>query len=324
MGPTDFGDGPRSGVGGDEDAFLARYDRAGHLLTFAQFGDDAAQWATGVATNERGDLSLFATGYGSTDFGNGAATPAGWLVGFSAARASPWVVSSFAGNPAPGALDADGLLTIVGTLQGPVNLGAGTIGVSNSEFVQHKQFYLASYDATGQIRWSKAFLEGTCSSLVPLPEGGIVLAGGVGTPSLDLGCGATPAGATSYVAALASNGSCLWTHWFKATMDATVAADGNGGCVAVGATNGATEDEVGPIAGTGAIYVERFGPDGTPAGAGLVGALQSGTSIGIASVAASPTSVWLAGGISGTLQIAGTTLGVSAGSDVGFIVRLGI
>ncbi len=258
VGPVDFGNGPRIGVGGDMDAFVAKYDRAGALLSFAQYGDESAQWATGVASNDPGDIALFATGYGSADFGSGIATPSGWLVAFLAGSRPSWVVSSFHGTPTAVGLDDQGLVTIAGTLLDPIDLGGGTIGVSNGEFAMHVQFYVASYGAAG-LRWSKAFLEGGCSSLIVQPDGDIVLAGVVATAGLDVGCGATPSAATTYVAALGSDGTCRWMRWFKGTTDASVAADGAGGIVVVGKADGTIEDSAGPLPGTGALDVERFG-----------------------------------------------------------------
>jgi hypothetical protein len=186
-GPTDFGGGVRSGVGGDTDAFVAEYAPGGALLSFAQYGDSAAQWASAIAGNDRGDTALFATGYGTADFGTGTATPPGWVVGFRASGAAPWVVSSFRGTPAV-AIDDQGLVTIGAGLGGPMDLGGGSIGVMNGEFTQHAQFYLASYDTTGKLRWSRPCLEGSLQSLAPQPLGDILGAGHVGSPSLDVGC----------------------------------------------------------------------------------------------------------------------------------------
>jgi hypothetical protein len=318
VGPVDLGNGPRVGVGGDMDAFMATYDRTGDLLSLAQYGDEAAQWSTGVASNDSGEIALLATGYGTADFGSGTATPAGWLA-LLPGSSSSWVVSSFRGTPALG-LDAQGLVTIAGALQGPINLGGDSIGVSNGEFVMHAQFYVASYSAAG-LRWSKAFLEGGCSSLIVQPDGDIVLAGGVATAGLDVGCGVTPSGSTTYVASLGSDGTCRWMRWFKGTTTALIAADGAGGVVVVGGADGAVQESAGPLPGTGAIYVERFGADGAPSGGQIVGVLRSGT-LSMTSVAASQAEVWLGGTISGDLAIAGATLTAPPGDNEGYVARL--
>jgi hypothetical protein len=269
-----------------------------------------------------GGLSLFATGYGTADFGDGMATPAGWLVSFGAGSSVLWVVSSFQGTPAVVGLDAEGLVTITGGLSGAIDLGDGVIGVANSKYVMHQQFYVASYDATGHLRWSKAFLEGGCSSLVVQPDGDVLFAGKVGTAGLDVGCGATPSDATTYLGALGSDGSCRWMRWFKGTTTAMVAADGAGSTVVGGIADGAVQDAAGPLTGTGAIYIERFDANGSPSGGQTVGVLQSGTSMSIDSIAASQTGVWLAGTIAGNLEIAGATLNVAAGADEGYVARL--
>ena len=229
-------------------------------------------------------------------------------------------MSSFRGIPTALGLDAQGLVTIAGGLTGPINLGGGTIGVSNGESVTHAQFYVASYGAAG-LRWSKAFLEGGCSSLIAQPDGDIVLAGAVATAGLDVGCGATPSGAKTYVASLGSDGTCRWMRWFKGTTTALVGADGAGGVVVVGGAGGAVQEPAGPLPGTGAIYVERLGADGAPSGGQLVGVLQSGT-VSIASVTASQTDIWVGGTISGNLEIAGATLNVPTGEDEGYVARL--
>jgi hypothetical protein len=321
VGATDFGNGPHAGVGGDLDAFVATYDRSGALSSFAQYGDEYAQWGSAIATNELGDTALVVTGYGTANFDDGVTTQANWIVEFDAARAATGVVSRFPSASPLVAIDSDGRVIAAGVLGGPTDFGNGAIGLQQGEFEQVTQFFVLSYDAAGKLRWSKSFL-GDVAQPVALPNGDIVLAGPTISGKSDLGCGAAAPGATVFVADLDSEGNCRWSQGLSYADEAFVTADGAGGLVVVGRAAGVVSDSRGPLAGNGSLYFERFAADGTPLGGQQFGGVEEGQAVVISSVAASEASLWLAGTFSGSFDLLGQTLEAAPSNIEGFVARL--
>jgi hypothetical protein len=74
-GTVDFGGGPLT-ASGPSDLFVAKLDAAGSFLSAQQYGDDGAQWASGLALHGNG-VVLSGDLQGTADLGYGPLDSAG-------------------------------------------------------------------------------------------------------------------------------------------------------------------------------------------------------------------------------------------------------
>jgi hypothetical protein len=325
-GPADFG-GPSLVTGNGLDAFVARYDARGGLLSFARYGDGKSQWADSVATNAAGEAVLVANGYGTADFGTGALAPP-WLVSLDSEGRVRWARNF----PAPLggsllSLDDQGTATITSIMNGPINLGDGSIGVTSSGGPPYPQFFLASFDARGTLRWSKGYIGGGVSGLAALSNGDIAVTAarwstGVGTapPPFDLGCG--PIDTTVYVARLGSDGSCRWARTLSGAQQPLLAVTG-GDLVVAGRAYAAPQDpELGLLPGSGSLFVERISATGTALWGRVFGQVSAGNVVGLYRLAASSSGIWLTGSFTDTLDLGSGTMAATSPNSAGFLARL--
>lgn len=158
LGPTDFGGGNLSGLGGG-DIVLAKFSAAGAHVWSKQIGGPADDVAFAVATDAAGNA--FVTGYvqGTVNFGGGATASAGSLDSFVAKYASDgshqWSRRLGGANAEQGfgiATNGTGDVLVVGAFQGTVDFGTGPLASAGSWDV-----FVAKYAAGGAPLWSKRY-----------------------------------------------------------------------------------------------------------------------------------------------------------------------
>ena len=323
-GPVDFG-GPQVAVGNSLDAFVTRYDAQGDLLSFVQYGNEKSQWADSVATNGAGDALVVANGYGTADFGTGAlALPA--MVLFASDGHVKWARQfpvPLAGSLL--ALDDRGTATIVSGMNGPIDLGGAAIGSAMAGAAQNRQFFVASFDAAGTLRWSKAFTNGSVTGLAALSNGDLAMTGGAlapatDTPPFDMGCGLVNTGVFS--AKLSSGGICQWIRTLTATEHPNMAVIGDDLVLAGRALGTPVDPELGPLPGSGTLFVERISAAGTVRWSRVFGQLSPGNIAAVYAIAASPAAIWISGPFSGILDLGnGAMVSTSQNTD-SFLAQL--
>ena len=129
----DWGDGAHVSAG-NADAYVVKLDPSGNALWSQSYGDGAAQDATDVASDIRGNVILVGEASGTTDFGGGVLTSAGNSSAFVAKLSSNGVhlcsaLYGSAGNVAAAAVatSASGDIAITGTFLGDVDFGGGNL-----------------------------------------------------------------------------------------------------------------------------------------------------------------------------------------------------
>jgi hypothetical protein len=211
------------------------------------------------------------------------------------------------------------MATVMSPMHEPIDLGDGPIGVANSEYEQHEQFFLASYDATGTFRWSKGFLEGYGSGVATLSNGDIAITGHADS-TLDVGCGPVSAGV--YIANLSSDGVCQWMRTLSEAGDPRLALIGDD-LVVAGRALGAPEDsELGPLPGSGSLFVERISSVGTVRWSRVFGQIPEGQVVSVYGIATSPAAIWIDGSFTDSLDLGSGAMVATSQNGEGFLARL--
>jgi hypothetical protein len=259
---------------GGDDFFLARYDSNGDQVWLRQYGSNDFDFASSVTTDQSGGTLVVGDTkgkLGETLFGYHDA----FVARFDPDGNQLWVRQF--GTPTwdvAHAVASDGLggAMVVGVTDG--DLGARLAGQIDA--------FLARYDDTGSLLWIEQFGTkdiDTALAVVPDTAGGALVAG-VTTGAL----GAAAAGSHDvFLVRYDSLGNRLWARQFGTPMSDrvfTIAPDGNGGAILVGATHG---DLSGTNAGRSDAFVTHFDSDGNQ-----LWIEQFGTSGSDAATAAAP------------------------------------
>jgi hypothetical protein len=158
MGAIDFGGGalPSAGL---RDVFLAKFDPAGTPLWSQRFGDQFDQQALGLAVDEPGNIAITGSLAGTINFGGGSLTSSGdydiFLAKFDPSGAPLWGkrfgdLKTQWGRAL--AIDHTGSVVVTGDFSGSADFGEGPLAS-----VGNVDVFLAKFDASGALQWSKQF-----------------------------------------------------------------------------------------------------------------------------------------------------------------------
>jgi TolB-like protein len=269
-GTIDFGGGTLNS-GGNDDIFVAKFDSDGTHLWSKRFGDASAQYATDVAVDGSGNVTI--TGYldGSADFGGGVLTSAGsvdiFVAQFDADGTHQWSKLFGDSEYQQGnriACDASGNVIIAGHFEGSVNFGGGTLTEAGQ-----KDAFVAKFGSDGSHMWSKRFgdtFEQSGNGVAVDASGDVVVVGNFGG-TVDCGGGelASAGSFDIFIARFSPSGAHLWSESFGAADEQSVfgvAAGASGAAVIIGAFIGEVDFGGGALTSAGLtdIYVSTFEP----------------------------------------------------------------
>lgn len=269
-GTVDFGGGTLTS-GGNDDIFVAKFDPDGTHLWSNRYGDASAQYATDMAVDGSGNVTISGYLSGSVDFGGGVLTSAGsidiFVAKFDPSGAHMW--SDRFGDSdyqlvIDIACDASGNNIITGHFEGTVNFGGGTLTSAGGT-----DAFVAAFDPSGTHLWSKRFgdaTEQTASSVAADGSGNIILAGHfLG----DIDCGGdllTSAGSYDiFVARFGSSGAHLWSDSFGDASEESISgitANTAGAAIIIGHLYGSLDLGGGTLTSAGSrdIFIAKFEP----------------------------------------------------------------
>lgn len=143
----------------DRDVFLARFDRSGHHLWSADFGDAQVQYGEGVAASNSGNAYITGSFFGAVDFGAGPLVTQGiqedvFLAAFDPLGTPLW--SRRFGTPGIQigqriAVDPAGGLVLYGDYYYDIDLGGGPLGTFGFAL---RDIFLARFASDGEHRSS--------------------------------------------------------------------------------------------------------------------------------------------------------------------------
>ena len=238
--------GPNAGF---NDAFVARYDGAGNRLWIRQFGTSEGEVATALAPDGVGGV-MVAGSTGGSRGGPSAGSGDAFLARYDGAGDRLWIRqfgTSKRDQATALALDGAGGVMVAGL----------TLGSFTGRRAWSADAFLARYDSAGNRLWIRQF--GTrergdqATALAPDGAGGVMVAG---YTYGSLG-GPTAGGIDAFLARYDSAGDRLWIRQFGTSEwdQATALADGAGGVMVAGYTNG---NLGGPHAGNVDAFLARF------------------------------------------------------------------
>ena len=245
------------------DAFVARYDAAGHQSWAQQFHNGYQSVANGVAVDAAGAAYLTGSFRGTMDFdpGTGAYTlasggsrtnpaSAAYVVKLDAAGRFGWAVDFKAGNSGSSSgsgigVDGSGNVVVAGRFSGAVDFDPGK-GTLTLPWVANNDVFVVKFSPTGSLAWAKAVGGGDDDSISGLAldaQGGIYLSGTFGmTVDFDPGSGMynlTSAGSKdAFVMKLDAAGAFSWAASVGGPNEefaGTIAVDGFGNVYTTGA-----------------------------------------------------------------------------------------
>jgi hypothetical protein len=228
----------------------------------------------GVGVDAQGAVFVAGALSGTIDFGGGPLTSAGeddvFIVKLDAAGQHVWS-KRFGGPgyqvPAALAVDAEGAVIVVGTLDQTIDFGGGALTSAGLIDV-----FVVKLDASGNHVWSKRFgdaAEQEASAVAIAPGSGRVLVAGSFEGTLDFGGGGlTSAGDDDvYLAALDAAGNHLWSKRFgdvRAQKGRALAMAPDGAVALVGQMEGTVDFGGGPLSARDApqLFAARFDAGG--------------------------------------------------------------
>ena len=244
------GDLERRNLGG-RDAFVRSYDSRGTLRWTRQFGTDAEDEATGIATDANGNVYV-----------------AGWTTGALAGSnlgSLDAFVRSYDRNGSlrwtrqfgTGTLDmATGIATDAG---GNVYAIGDTRGALEGEHLGGVDAFVRSYDRNGSLRWTRQFGTGSAEHArgIAIDLNGNVYAAGQTGGDLE---GSNLGSYDAFVRSYDRDGTLRWTRQFGTSEFDTatgVASDADGIVYVAGGTSGDLEgDNVGDLD----VFIRKLGP----------------------------------------------------------------
>jgi hypothetical protein len=190
-GTVDFGGTPLTAADA-RDIVVARLSSVDGSTVWARaFGGGADDSAYGIAVDASENVTLTGWFGNSIDFGGGMLSPGGAFVARLAGTdgSHVWSRAPVGGGNVSGcglALDASGGAFVTGWFQDTLDPGGGPLTA-----VDFTDLWLASYDAAGGHRWSRAFggpsVDSSCAAAVT--RDGDVVFGGFFNNTIDLGGG---------------------------------------------------------------------------------------------------------------------------------------
>lgn len=191
-GSIDFGTVILTSAGG-ADAFLARFDGQGQTLWSKRFGDNADQFAWGVAAGPRGEIAMTGSFDSTIGFGGGPLSSGGgtdmFLAVFEADGTNRWgkrFGESFEQFGMSTAIDMAGHVLMAGFARGDIDFGGGPHTQNNGYDAT-----FAKYSLSGAHEWSGKKGDGNVqvAHAVAVDEKGYVVLGGGYEGDIDFGTG---------------------------------------------------------------------------------------------------------------------------------------
>jgi hypothetical protein len=336
-GAIDLGGGVLTAGLGDDDIFIAKYDRSGNHLWSNKFGDDQYQFAESVEVDGAGNVVVTGSNRGTVDFGGGALTAPLtsnqytqsdiFLVKFDPSGNHVWSKSFGTLESEEGlalAIDDDDNVVLTAKARGEVDLGGGPLtfpGVYNA--------VVAKFDPSGTHLWSvgaNSYQFATAEDLAVDASGNVFVVGHY-EGSINFG-GSTlsmPSGTKdeAFVAKFDASGNHLWSSRYGDIGEQrarSVAVDASGNVVVAGdfknaidfginltTTNNRADVFVAKLDGSGGhIWSHQFGDAGYE-------------SVGEHSLAVGPNGViYMAGPFNDGIDFGGGVMN-SAGQDDAFV-----
>ncbi|MFO0757839.1 MAG: hypothetical protein U0359_15190 [Byssovorax sp.] len=303
----------------------------GNLGWAKHFGDMQGQQGRGIAVDSAGASFITGTFYGTTDFGGGVLSSAGYMDGFLL-KLDP------AGNhiwsrrlTGPGdqiatsvATDGSGAVFVAGTFSGTIDLGNGPMASGGGIDI-----FVARFDVNGSCLWSKRFGDAAdqlIDGVAVDPTSNDVIIAGHFYGKVDFGGGplANVGGANVFVAKLDMNGGHVWSrssHGSGDQLAGGVAVDGMGNVLTTGTFYGSVDFGGGLLVSQGGadvfvvktsaggdhLWSKRFGDAGD----------QAGTSIAPDSAAG----IVVTGYFDGSINFGASTLTSGGSTDI-FVTKL--
>jgi hypothetical protein len=330
-GSTNFGGGALTSPGG-LDAFVAKFDSDGTHIWSKNFGDASDQDARAVAVDGTGNVFIAGAFKGSINFGGGALTSAGnndiFIAKLAAANGAHVWSKRFGGSAddyVQGvAADGSGNAIIVGTSQGNIDFGGGTLTSAGGP----DMFAAKLAAADGAHAWSKLFgdASGQYGEAVAVDATGNAYVTGDFSGTIDFGGGTlTSAGSTDIAVAklAATDGAYVWSKRFgdaSSQAPLTVDVSATGYVILAGRYAGTVNFGGNSLTSAGGedVFVAKFGSDGAHRWSGRFGGL-SDQSAEAATYDVSGN-VIIGGRFAGTVDFGGGTL-TSAGNIDAFVAK---
>ena len=221
-----------AGNAGDYDVFLSRYDASGSLIWVRQLGTSAWDESNGVSADGLGNVYISGTTGGSMGGANAGSDDA-FLAKYSAAGNLLWVRQL-------GTSGLDGAYGVAADELGNVYISGQTRGNLAGTNLGSYDTFLAKYDASGNLAWTRQLGTENSDSNHGLSADGLgnVYLSGTTLGSLD---GANAGNADTFVSKYNASGSLLWTRQFgtsKIEFGSDVSADGLSNVYVAGSTGG--------------------------------------------------------------------------------------
>lgn len=163
-GEVDFGSGVKAQIKGEQDGFVAKYNRVGDCLWAKTFGGTRRDYGVGVATDALGNVYVTGFARGDATFGESFASPPIsdtqediFVAKFDPLGTPIWVKrAGGSGSDCSNAglslrVDLNGRINVIGTFCGEADFGNGIIVSGDGE-----DLFLAQFDDGGTCLWAKA------------------------------------------------------------------------------------------------------------------------------------------------------------------------
>jgi hypothetical protein len=325
-GTVDFGCGSLASSG--EDVFVVELSSSGTCIWSKNFGSPGQfQGLSELRMDPAGNVLVSGTASGA-DFGGGALS--GWYIAKFDGKGAPLWSKAFPINCNEGgpqfSVDRDGNSLLGGCYEGTTDVGCGTLTAPPTYAA-----FLAKFDAGGTCQWSKGYADSSVVEGVTVDTcGDIYVAGNYGS-SIDFGAGPLTGG-DLFVAKLDPSGASRWNVSFgnqsvnEATLFGIVVDASGQPTIEGGLYTGSISFGCSSLTGGGGGFASTFLAKLSSSGAACEWSYGAGT-WSSQPVAVDPGGDTLvAGRFSGTLGLAGSTLGSEWDSSVptdGFVAKLG-
>ena len=328
IGTAEFGGGGLTSAGA-WDIFLAKYDASGAHLWSRRFGGTSDDRSRSVSVDDSGNVFVTGYFYGTSEFGGGPLTSAGYtdifLAKYDASGAHLWSQrfggTSYDRGHSAG-VSGSGNVFVTGVFAGTVDFGGGPLtGADDVHMI-----FLAKYDASGTHLWSQEF--GGYSSSLSVDGSENVFVTGYFSDTVDLGGGplTSAGGFDVFLAKYDAGGAHLWSQRFGGPGDndesSCVSADGSGNVFVTGLFMGTADFGGGGLISAGGwdIFVAKYDAGGAHLWSRGFGDISSDSGKGVG--ADGSGNVFVTGYFNGTVDFGGGPL-TSAGDKDAFVAKFG-
>ena len=329
---ADLGGGPLTSAG-NSDVFVVRLDPFGNHVWSKGFGDAGWQQGNDIAVNTEGDIVIAGDFWGDLDFGGGVlpchgapGSPVGFLAKLGGKGEHRWsrCLSNDGQNQTFAlTMDAAGNTLITGYFAGTIDFGAGSM----TSLGPGSDVFVASFDAGGQVLWSRSFHLGTQDARdVAVDAAGNVFLSGAFIDAINVADMPLleESGFHTFVMKLDATGTVVWARSFGDASQQTtwkIGADAAGNLHAAGAFLGALDLGGPPLVSEGGTdaFAAKLDPDGNHLWSQRFGGAGDDWAHGLA-LDATGAPVF-AGSFASSIDLGGGPL-MSAGGDDIFVAKL--